>query len=1474
MLRRPRLLPWAASLSCLLLFVSAIISTAQTNPPPVSFVRSFTNDLPDQPLVTVTVTGAVSVACFTIEETLPGSATAQNISAGGNLLPALGVIRWGPFTNTIATNVSYRLSGMPASYPVNGGAWMDGQWYFSTGETMVTVQAAGGNTSVPTTPPQVSSPIFTPISGASVPTNVTISCTTTGAMIYYTLDGSLPTPASTLYTGTVYLASASTVRARAFTNGWTPSIAGVAFYGPPPTPLALQMTRSVNTNQPSLPGLNLAVTPGTNAVCIAVEEWLPPGLTPLGISSNGVFDANHQVIRWGPFYGSNALNLSYYLFGDPGQYALHATWSVDGQTSGEAQGTNVTVVSGSGGLPLILVNHYYARAHWFDLSSPTEISMLLPPASDTQLILYSLDGNEPYLDYTAPFVISESCVIRAAIYDAAYNKISEADPVTVQILPFYSLTNLNPGGGVVTVSPDLGPYASGTIVTLSASSDPGWLFLRWEGDLSGTGATNSLLMDGPKTVKAVFGTSLGTNVVPSGAGYVERSPDQASYAYGAGVRLSAVPTGSYYFGQWQNAAAGQTNTPLLFVVTNANTNVTARFYPLSGSNRSLAVVVKGAGAVIRTPYRNYYTNGDTVLLSAVPESGSPFAGWSGDATGTNNPLSVVMDKNRVITATFGTNALSANNQPPTVSITNPISGAVFSSPANITLNATASDADGTVAQVAFFDGTNLLGSLTNAPFNFTWTNAAVGTNLLTAVATDNFSATATSAVVSVTVNLPAPGPAMFTLSTNSYSVQANGGSVAVTIQKNFNSVAAMVNFSTADGSAVAYANGFGNYAPASGSLSFTNGELSKTVNIQIYPTTYYVGNRTFSFQLSASGDGSSLGSPGSAVITIVDVNTPASTNSFPQSSYPSSLPAHNGQLRVSLTPTNAAGQWRLVRESVWRNSGDTAGNLATGNYEVEFKPAPGFVPPGNTTNSIVAGALTSVTNVYAVSFDTPQFGSLTLTLTPTAAVTAGAQWRILGDSVWRNSGYTLTNLLAGPQVIEFKSASGWVTPSLQWVTVSPDQNNGVTVNYPSPDATGGVAPIAVPFADATQPASLSPPYPWNGQLLSDVGYGSGFVVKQRVVLTAAHVVFNDSTLAYVTGVKWFFQRYAGSYEPPTQTPRGWYVFDSYSAARTNDHSPGVSSPTSQNLDVAALYFMENAGRGGYGGYLVSDPSGTEWLQVPGSKTLIGYPVEGVSDTARGQMYFTPALSSIHFTAVTNRVFKTSDLYGYPGMSGGPLCVQYTNNAYFPAAVYLGGSGQGIVRAIDGAVADLINKADTTANTGNDFVGGGVISLSAGNGGLFATGNFQIALNPPEAIAAGAGWRVTALTNNPGAYYSDGTATYGLPAANYTLTFHDATGYLTPPNRPLAVVANQTAALAVTYTNITPRSLPVGTSNGVVQLAFSATVGQRYALERSTNLTAWAILLTNTVGTNGLLRVDDSNLTNHLQRAFYRARFVP
>ncbi len=65
-----------------------------------------------------------------------------------------------------------------------------------------------------------------------------------------------------------------------------------------------------------------------------------------------------------------------------------------------------------------------------------------------------------------------------------------------------------------------------------------------------------------------------------------------------------------------------------------------------------------------------------------------------------------------VTANFG-----QSNAPPTAAITSPTGGATFQDPTTIPIVAQASDPDGFVTQVAFYDGATLLGTLTSAPYH-------------------------------------------------------------------------------------------------------------------------------------------------------------------------------------------------------------------------------------------------------------------------------------------------------------------------------------------------------------------------------------------------------------------------------------------------------------------------------------------------------------------------------------------------------------------------------------------------------------------------------------------------------------------------------------------------------------------------------------------------------------------------------------
>jgi len=92
------------------------------------------------------------------------------------------------------------------------------------------------------------------------------------------------------------------------------------------------------------------------------------------------------------------------------------------------------------------------------------------------------------------------------------------------------------------------------------------------------------------------------------------------------------------------------------------------------------------------------------------------------------------------------------NDLPTVALTAPASGSVYTPPAAMTLTATAADLDGTIAKVEFFNGASLIGTDTTSPYSFTWSDVAAGTYTLSAKATDNEGGLQASASVNVTVN--------------------------------------------------------------------------------------------------------------------------------------------------------------------------------------------------------------------------------------------------------------------------------------------------------------------------------------------------------------------------------------------------------------------------------------------------------------------------------------------------------------------------------------------------------------------------------------------------------------------------------------------------------------------------------------------------------------------------------------------------
>ncbi|PIR43942.1 hypothetical protein COV24_00080 [candidate division WWE3 bacterium CG10_big_fil_rev_8_21_14_0_10_32_10] len=114
------------------------------------------------------------------------------------------------------------------------------------------------------------------------------------------------------------------------------------------------------------------------------------------------------------------------------------------------------------------------------------------------------------------------------------------------------------------------------------------------------------------------------------------------------------------------------------------------------------------------------------------------------------------------------------NISPTISIST--NGTSFTQGASVVITASASDSDGTLAKVEFYNGATLLNTDTTSPYSYTISNISAGSYSLSAKAYDNESLVTTSNTVSVSVVLP-------TLSAPTFS--PNGGrfntSQAVTI---------------------------------------------------------------------------------------------------------------------------------------------------------------------------------------------------------------------------------------------------------------------------------------------------------------------------------------------------------------------------------------------------------------------------------------------------------------------------------------------------------------------------------------------------------------------------------------------------------------------------------------------------------------------------------------------------------------------
>jgi plastocyanin len=209
---------------------------------------------------------------------------------------------------------------------------------------------------------------------------------------------------------------------------------------------------------------------------------------------------------------------------------------------------------------------------------------------------------------------------------------------------------------------------------------------------------------------------------------------------------------------------------------------------LSGFAATANVLV-GSGGLVFTPATTNIAVNDRVIWNWASNDHSTTSDTNGlwDSLVNNSPhlftntftTAGTFPYHCTIHVNFGMKGtIIVTSLPPIVTITNPASGTVFAAPANVTIQASASDSDGTITNVQFFVGANVVTNKATAPFSAATNNLAAGSYTLSAIASDNGGAKATnqvsiSVVTPVSVMLSAPQPVPPTKFKFSYT--ANSG---------------------------------------------------------------------------------------------------------------------------------------------------------------------------------------------------------------------------------------------------------------------------------------------------------------------------------------------------------------------------------------------------------------------------------------------------------------------------------------------------------------------------------------------------------------------------------------------------------------------------------------------------------------------------------------------------------------------------
>jgi hypothetical protein len=253
------------------------------------------------------------------------------------------------------------------------------------------------------------------------------------------------------------------------------------------------------------------------------------------------------------------------------------------------------------------------------------------------------------------------------------------------------------------------------------------------------------------------------------------SPPQVPSASGWSVSLQPTPTGSVpngdygvgvpgILGKWKYAS----NLGVFVGLQDRYSGNIWVYKPVSGGNQLPVVnLTAPANGAIIAAGGNVMLSASALDLDGTVSKVEFFEGanrlgeslaapyefiWINPAVGSYTLTARATDNlGGVAVSPSSTVTLSGINQPPIVSLLSPANGAIINVDTFIAVAANASDVDGSIAMVEFFEGDNRIGESLAPPYGIAWSASVAGSYTLSAVAHDNLGRSAVSTPITVTV---------------------------------------------------------------------------------------------------------------------------------------------------------------------------------------------------------------------------------------------------------------------------------------------------------------------------------------------------------------------------------------------------------------------------------------------------------------------------------------------------------------------------------------------------------------------------------------------------------------------------------------------------------------------------------------------------------------------------------------------------